>query len=471
MPDSARDSARILIVDDERGLCEFLQIFLTKEGYDVETAFSGRRAVERIAAGEEYDLVLTDLKMPEVSGIEVLEAVKEHATETQVLMMTAYATADTAVKAMKIGAYDYIQKPFKVDEIRIVVDKGLEKRRLLQENRALRAQIHRQYSFSNIIGQSGSMQRVFDVIRRVANTRTSVLVTGESATGKELIARAIHHNSNRQDNPLVTVNCGAIPENLMESELFGHVRGAFTGAHSNKIGMFTAAHTGSIFLDEIGELPMHLQVKLLRALQERRVRAVGATAEEPVDVRVIAATNQDLEASVKEGRFREDLYYRLNVIRVEVPALRERREDVPLIARHFLARFTKDMGKEIRDFGPEAMQAILAHDFPGNVRELENLVERAVTFEISDRVMLESLPPRMVGKIEAMPATLAPEVPPEGLDLEETLAAFEKQILRQALKRTAGVRTEAARLLGITFRSMRYKLVKYGISMEEVDGA
>ena len=465
------DSGRILIVDDERGLCEFLQIFLTKEGYDVETSFSGRRAIERIAGGEEFDLVLTDLKMPEVSGIEVLEAVKEHAHDTQVLMMTAYATADTAVKAMKIGAYDYIQKPFKVEEIRIVVDKGLEKRRLLQENRELRAQIHRQYSFSNIIGQSGSMQRVFDVIRRVANTRTSVLVTGESGTGKELIARAIHHNSSRQDFPLVTVNCGAIPENLMESELFGHMKGAFTGAHSNKVGMFTAADTGSIFLDEIGELPMHLQVKLLRALQERRIRPVGSTEEKAVDVRVIAATNQDLEAAVKEGRFREDLYYRLNVIRVEVPALRERREDVPLIARHFLTRFANDMGKRIKDFDPEAMRAILRHTFPGNVRELENLVERAVTFETSDRVTLDSLPPRVVGKVAEMPPVMGPEVPAEGLDLEETLAEFEKQILRQALKRTSGVRTEAARLLKITFRSMRYKLLKYGIGVEESDGA
>ena len=461
------ETSRILIVDDERGLCEFLQIFLSKEGYEVETAFSGRRAIERIEGGSEFDVVLTDLKMPEVGGIEVLEAVKRQSSDTQVLMMTAYATADTAVRAMKIGAYDYIQKPFKVDEIRVVVSKGLEKRRLLQENKALRAQIHRQYSFHNIIGQSGAMQRVFDVIRRVADTRTSVLVTGDSGTGKELIARALHHNSRRRDEPMVSVNCGAIPDNLMESELFGHVKGAFTGAHSDKLGIFAAANRGTIFLDEIGELPMHLQVKLLRALQERSIRPVGATEEQEVDVRVIAATNQNLEEEVSEGRFREDLYYRLNVIRVEVPSLRERREDIPLIARHFLRRFTADLGKRITDFCPEAMQAILGHAFPGNVRELENLVERAVTFETSERITVDSLPPRLLGSITSIPTGPQTELPIEGMDLEAALETYERSILKQALKRTNGVRTEAARVLGITFRSIRYKLDKYQIGSED----
>ena len=295
-------SDRILIVDDERSLCEFLEIFLSKEGYNVSTCPGGAEAVA-LSADVEFDLVLTDLMMPNVGGIEVLTAFKERFPDTQVLVMTAYATADTAIAAMKQGAYDYVQKPFKVDEIKLLIEKALHQRRLLMENRALRAEVQRKYSFHNLIGRSLAMRDVFEMIRRVADTRTSVLITGESGTGKELIARAIHHNSGRKDAELITVNCGAIPENLMESELFGHMKGAFTGAHTNKEGMFQAATGGSLFLDEVGEMPMHLQVKLLRALQERSIRPVGGTSEVPVDVRIIAATNQDLEKAVQEGRF------------------------------------------------------------------------------------------------------------------------------------------------------------------------
>ncbi len=461
-------TARILIVDDERSLCEFLEILLRKEGFDVETANGGDEAVRRVERGDEFDLVLTDLMMPGTGGIAVLEAVKDRFPDTQVLVMTAYASADTAIEAMKKGAYDYLQKPFKVDELKVIVGKALDQRHLVVENRALRAQVHKQYSFHNLIGRSPRMQQVFEVIRRVADTRTSVLITGESGTGKELIAKAVHHNSSRRDGPLVTVNCGAIPDNLIESELFGHIKGSFTGATHNRPGMFAVADQGTLFLDEVAELPMHLQVKLLRALQERKIRPVGATHEVSVDVRVIAATNQPLDVAIREGRFREDLYYRLNVVRVEVPPLRQRREDVPLIARHFLRRFSQEMGKPLDDFDAEAMEAILAYDFPGNVRELENLVERAVTFETGQRVSRDSLPPQVLGK-NAAEGRFGPlaVLPSEGLDLEGLLADLEKTLLTQALDRTGGVRTEAAKLLGISFRSIRYKLDKYGLGAGE----
>jgi two-component system response regulator PilR (NtrC family) len=394
--------------------------------------------------------------------------VKERHPDIQVLLMTAYASADTAIEAMKKGAYDYVQKPFKVDELKVLLEKAMEQRRLLFENRRLRAQVQQRYQFNNIIGRSESMQKVFEVIRRVARTRTSVLITGESGTGKELVARAIHHNSDRKENPLITVNCGAIPENLMESELFGHLRGAFTGAYANKEGMFQAAHSGTLFLDEVGELAMHLQVKLLRVLQERSVRAVGATREVPIDVRVIAATNQNIEQAVQEGRFRDDLYYRLNVIHVAMPSLRERAIDIPLVSQHFLARISDEMGKEIKGFSAEAMQYLEAYHFPGNVRELENIVERAVTFEMEDTIQVDSLPPNVMGKTTGDIALRSLKaLPPEGVDLDEMMATIEKQVLSEALRRTRGNRTEAAKLLNISFRSIRYKLEKFGFNAED----
>ncbi len=429
------DKWRILIVDDERSLREFLQIFLRKEGYDVTVAAGGQAAVDFVTAGREFDLVLTDLMMPGVDGLAVLAAVKDIFPDTQVLMVAV---------------------------IQVVIEKALGQRSVVEENRQLRSQVNRQYHFHNIIGRAASMQAVFELVQRVADTRTSVLITGESGTGKELIARALHHNSRRRDGPMITVNCGAIPENLMESELFGHTKGSFTGAHAAKVGMFEAADQGSIFLDEIGEMPMHLQVTLLRVLQERRLRPVGATHELPIDVRVIAATNQDLEECIREGRFREDLYYRLNVIRLEMPPLRERREDISLIARHFLRRFTEDMGKHIEDFEPQAMEALLAYDFPGNVRELENLVERAVTLENTQWIKPDSLPLWLV-QPDRRRGDLSYNLPEEGVDLEGLLAGLEAGILQQALDRTGGNRTEAARLLGISFRSIRYKLDKYDI--------
>ena len=459
---------RILIVDDERSLREFLEIFLRKGGYEVSVAEGGQAAIDLFEAGSEFDLVLTDLMMPNINGMAVLEAVKDRFPDTQVLMMTAYATADTAIEAMKKGAFDYIQKPFKVDEIQVVIEKALTQRRLLEENRQLRAEVHRRYSFHNIIGRSERMQAVFDLVQRVADTRTSILVTGESGTGKELIAKAIHHNSRRKDAPLITVNCGAIPENLMESEFFGHVKGAFTGAHANKSGMFAAADKGSIFLDEIGELPMHLQVKLLRVLQERKIRPIGSTEEVAIDVRVIAATNLDLEEAIREGRFREDLYYRLNVIRIEIPALRHRRDDVPLIARAFLRRFTEDMEKQIEDFQPEAMERLMAYSYPGNVRELENIIERAVTLENTQWIQADSLPHWVASPEQGLGELSGTiQIPDGGMDLEALMAQMETQLLKDALNRTGGNRTEAAKLLGITFRSIRYKLDKFGIAGDE----
>jgi two-component system response regulator PilR (NtrC family) len=462
------DYKRILIVDDERSLREFLEIFLRKEGYEVTIANGGQAAAQLVEDGTEFDLVLTDLMMPHVDGMAVLAAVKDRCPDTQVLMMTAYATADTAIEAMKKGAFDYIQKPFKVDEILVVIEKALSQRRLVEENRQLRAEVQRRYSFHNIIGRSDQMQSVFDLVQRVADTRTSILVTGESGTGKELIAKAIHHNSRRKDAPLMAVNCGAIPENLMESEFFGHVKGAFTGAHANKTGMFGAADSGSIFLDEIGELPMHLQVKLLRVLQERKIRPVGSTNEISVDVRVIAATNLDLEEAIREGRFREDLYYRLNVIRIEIPPLRHRRDDVPLIARAFLRRFSEEMEKAIEDFKPEAMERLMAYSYPGNVRELENIVERAITLENTQWIQADNLPHWVASPEQGLGELAGPiQIPDGGLDMEGIMAQLETQLLRDALNRTGGNRTEAAKLLGISFRSIRYKLDKFGIAGDE----
>lgn len=462
------DYKRILIVDDERSLREFLEIFFRKGGYDVTLADGGQAASKLIGDGVEFDLVLTDLMMPHIDGLGVLEVVKDRFPETQVLMMTAFATADTAIEAMKKGAFDYIQKPFKVDEIQVIVEKALRQRRLLEENRQLRAEVHRRYSFHNIIGRSDRMAAVFDLVQRVADTRTSILVTGESGTGKELIAKAIHHNSRRKDDPLITVNCGAIPENLMESEFFGHTKGAFTGAHTNKTGMFAAANRGSIFLDEIGELPMHLQVKLLRVLQERKIRPVGATTELPIDVRVIAATNLDLEEAIREGRFREDLYYRLNVIRIEIPPLRHRRDDVPLIARAFLRRFAEEMDKPIEDFKPDAMERLMAYSYPGNVRELENIVERAITLENTQWIQSDSLPHWIASPEQGLGELAGPvQIPEEGLDMEGLLAQLETQLLKDALNRTGGNRTSAAKLLGITFRSIRYKLDKFGVAGDQ----
>jgi two-component system response regulator PilR (NtrC family) len=385
-------------------------------------------------------------------------------------MITACASAETAIEALKLGAYDYLNKPFKVDEILVVVARALERARLVSENRRLREELRGVGSLDRMIGRSTAMQRVFELVRKVAPTRTNVLIRGESGTGKELVARALHTLSDRARAPFVAVNCGAIPENLMESELFGHVRGAFTGAVSAREGVFVAAQTGTLFLDEIGELSLAMQVKLLRALQERKVRPVGGEKEIDVDVRVVAATNRDLDAAIAAGEFRSDLYFRLDVVQVVLPPLRHRMEDIPLLVERFFDRITREHGRPLRAVGPSAMQWFLAHDYPGNVRELENLVERAVALETQDVLTAENLPPLRNRKTATTIAGDDIEVGDGVVDLEQRVADLERKLINAALKKTGGVRKEAAKLLGVSFRSLRYRLEKLGIEVGKSDG-
>ena len=448
---------------------EFLEILLVKAGYDVTTAAGGYEAIARLSGGNQFDLVLTDLKMPRGDGLEVLEFVKRNAADTQVIVMTAFSTAETAIQAMRLGAYDYISKPFKVDEISVVIEKCLEKQRLQVENRRLLGALRDRYSFSNIVGKSRAIREVFEIIERVAQTRTNILVYGETGTGKELVAKAIHYNSPRRQGPFLVINCGAIPDNLMESELFGHMKGSFTGAVSNKKGLFEESHGGTLFLDEIGELSLQLQVKLLRVLQERRVKPIGGAHERAVDVRIVAATNRDLEVEVAEDRFRQDLYYRLNVIQLEIPPLRSRREDIPLLVNHFLDRFSKEMAKPLRGIAPDALDRLMSYPFVGNVRELENIIERAATFEISDVITRSSLPPHVLKDRErqAVENFADVHIPTDGMDLEGLLHDVERRYLIEALRRTHGNRTEAAKLLGMSFRSIRYKLSKLDVPVDK----
>ncbi|MBI5610192.1 MAG: sigma-54-dependent Fis family transcriptional regulator [Deltaproteobacteria bacterium] len=477
--------ARLLIVDDELSLREFLTIFLRKEGHEVEVASNGQRALEQLQQGH-FDLVLTDLRMPRMGGFELLDAIKASDWNTQVIVMTAFSSTETALDAMRRGAYDYIVKPFKLDEVRLIIQKCLEKSQLVAENQQLKKKLAQgSAKKAQFIWKSKAMDDVVQLIRRVANTPSSVLIQGESGTGKELVARMLHDGSDRKNRPFVALNCGAIPEQLMESELFGHVRGSFTGATKDKKGLFEAATSGTIFLDEIGELSLGLQVKLLRVLQERVVTPVGDTREVPVDVRVVAATHRNLRESVQEGRFRADLYFRLNVIEVRMPPLRDRREDILPLARHFLAQFAQRMGRDIKDFDPEAEIVLTTLPYPGNVRELENLVERAVALEPGDRISPTWLPDpgqsswlagagattvrdeALVKPIEQVQRTIEAvdrwlEKTNSPVDLETLIDRFERGVMEAALRQTAGNKTDAARLLGLTFRSMRYKLAKYG---------
>ena len=461
---------QILVVDDEQSMREFLAIALRRAGHDVTTAASGTAALERMR-GAAFDLVVTDLMMPgEPDGLGVLTAIKGGEARPrgaagqpapllpEVILITAYATAQTALAAMKQGAYDYLTKPFPVDELNAVIARALEKRALVAENLALREQVAGRVRLASLLGKSRAMQKVFELIGKIHSARTSVLISGESGTGKELVARALHTEGARAKMPFVAVNCGAIPEELMESELFGHRKGAFTGAVADKSGLFQEADGGTLFLDEIGELSLGLQVKLLRALQERRVKAVGATDEVEVDVRVVAATNRDLDAEVARGAFRADLYYRLNVIEVHLPPLRQRREDVPLLAEHFLRRFAVEHGREVR-LTSDAMRRLESYDFPGNVRELENLLERAVALSSGTVIEASDMPEVRPSRTQAAPE----EFPPEGVDLERLVSDYERAWVLRALERAGGVRKRAAGLLGISFRSLRYRLEKLGI--------
>jgi two-component system response regulator PilR (NtrC family) len=453
--------ARVLVVDDEKSMRDLLSITLEKEGYDVLTAAGGEAAIEALRR-DVTDAVITDLRMPKVDGLQVLRAAKEISPDVAVIVITAVASTETAVEAMKLGAYDYITKPFKLDEVSLIVRNALERKRLRDENLYLRKQLETQHRFENIIGKSGRILEVFDTIRKISDSPSTAMITGESGTGKELVARAIHFNSLRRDKPFVSVNCGAIPEGLMESELFGHVRGAFTGAVSNKIGLFSAGEGGTLFLDEITEIPPLLQVKLLRAIQTREIRRVGDTKDVKTDVRLIAASNRNLEDAVRDGILREDLYYRLNVIPIQLPPLRERREDIPLLVAHFLQKFGKDLGKEARGVAPEAMIVLERYHWPGNIRELENVLERAIVLGAGGMLGIESLPEtlRRERPVKGMEAV---ELPEDGLDLEATLDTIERGYLQRALDRTGGVQTKAAELLKMTFRQFRYKLQKHSL--------
>jgi two-component system response regulator PilR (NtrC family) len=454
--------AKILVVDDERSMREFLEILLFKQDHEVFSAANLATALARADEGD-LDLVITDLRLGADSGLALLEAVKARSPVTEVIVITAFATTENAIQAMKLGAYDYVLKPFKVEELNLVVAKALEHRALVAENRVLRHRVGARAADTAVIGDSPAVEEVRAMIEKVARAPSTVLIAGESGTGKEVVARAIHARSGGREQPFVAINCGAIPEGLIESELFGHEKGAFTGAAEARAGLFEVAGTGTLFLDEVGELPPAVQVKLLRALQERRVRRVGGTADLAFGARILAATNRELADEVKAGRFREDLFYRLNVIQIRVPALRERREDVPLFVRHFLERFAAEQHRPPPALSPDAERLLAAHDFPGNVRELANVIERAVTLCDGDVIGPRDLPPALRGLGDGAGSGPPSPLPEAGLDLQAHLDAIERQILEQALQRTGGVKTEAARLLSLTFRSLRYRLAKYGI--------
>ena len=450
---------RILVVDDERSMQEFLEIFLRREGFDVTTAGAVDQAVLALES-DDYDLVITDVQMPDRTGLDLLREVNRSWPDTAVIMITAFANTDTAISAMREGAYDYVSKPFNLDEMRIVIEKAFEKKGLARENRRLRTELRAQSRNRQIVGSSAAIQRVFDLIGQVAATRTSVLITGESGTGKELVARAIHDQSERAKKSFVAVNCGAIPENLLESELFGHVKGSFTGAVSNKEGLFEVASGGTLFLDEIGELTQSLQVKLLRVLQEKTIRRVGDTQDRKVDVRVLSATNKELAEEASAGRFREDLYYRLNVIQIPLPPLRERRDDIPLLANHFVEKYCNELERPLFSVTDAAMARLVEYSFPGNVRELENVIERAVALTRDEAIDVEALPPTVTEPQELVVST---RIPAEGVDLERLINDYERALLSEALRAVGGVKKRAAQLLNVSFRSFRYRLEKLGM--------
>ncbi len=457
--------ANILIVDDELSLREYLGIFLRKLGHQATLIGDAARAIE-LGERQDFDLVLCDLCIGEHSGLDVLRAFKVSQPSTEVIIVTAFATVENALEAMRLGAYDYVMKPFKNQELALLIDRALEKRELSRENESLKIQLgtpaHRRGR--ELIGQSAAMRAVQALIDKVAQSRTNVLVVGESGVGKELVARALHQQSARLRGPFVPINCGAIPEGLIESELFGHVRGAFSGAVGDNPGLFKAAQGGTLFLDEVGELPLSAQVKLLRALQEKRVRPVGGVRDVEIDVRLVAATNRDLAAEVRASRFREDLFYRLNVIQISVPPLRERREDIVPLAQHFVEETASELGTGAPVLTEEVASRLRAYAWPGNVRELQNAMERAVTLCEGGCIELDTLPATVRGEFVHLDDSLRLDLPEDGLDLESHLESLERHLIQQALSRTHGNRTSAAKLLGLSFRSLRYRLAKLGLS-------
>ncbi len=449
---------RILVVDDEENIRLVLRTLLRKNGYEVETAEDGEQAIAQLDRFDP-DVVLTDVRMPKVGGLDLLGTLQAKGHRATVIVMSAYGSVDLALEAMKAGAYDYIQKPFKQDEMLLVLKKAEERESLRRENRKLRAQVESEHTFQSILAKSAPMKEVFRTIAKVADFKTTVLVNGESGVGKELVARAIHDRSPRKHKPFVAINCGAIPENLLESELFGHKKGAFTDASSDRRGLFEEASGGTLFLDEIGELPLLLQVKLLRVLQEETIRRLGDSKDIKVDVRVIAATHRDLAADAKAGRFREDLFYRIHVLSLPIPPLRDRREDIPVLVDHFLARNNERLGTKLRGLSSEAQRLLLEYGWPGNVRELENTIERAMVLAEGDCIELHDLPERLRQALDPVQVQLASGE----LSIKKTVAAVEQILIRRALVKTRGNRTRAAELLEISHRALLYKLKDYFI--------
>lgn len=453
-----KERTRILLIDDEESGREALSLLLKHAGYQLKGTASGTEGLELLAR-EKFDIVITDLFLPDGNGIDILKRAKEQSPLTEVILITGHASAETAVKAMKEGAYDYITKPLNFDELNLILAKAIEKHQLLSENVYLKKQLQDKFELANIVGSSPAMQQVFALMKRIVKTDSTVLITGESGTGKELVAKAIHFNGHRRTNPLITVHCGAIPENLLESELFGYVRGAFTGAARDKLGKFEAADGGTIFLDEIGTMPMQLQTKLLRVLQEQEVERVGSTRPKKIDVRIVAATNLKLEEEVKKGNFREDLYYRLNVIPLRLPALRERVEDILPLVRHFLVKFCKEMGRRQMVLTKDALEALEGYPWPGNVRELENLMERIVALTEADTVTLHDLPPGV--RNEALT-----RVTSRGVDLVKTLTEIERGMISDALALSDGVKARAAALLNLNRTTLVEKMRRLGMPLQ-----
>ena len=469
--------ARILVIDDEESPRESLR-FILKDRYDVTLVDSGLNGLEALAKSEPFDVVLLDMKMPQMDGLEVLTRILQHTPTMPVVMVTAITEAKPAVQAMKLGAADYLQKPFDVDEIRLVVDRILKEKALEREVGRLRTELQAVSKFENIIGSGPAMQKVYALIQRVMDTDTTILVLGETGTGKELVARALHYNSVRREGPFIPLHCAAIPSELLESELFGHEKGAFTGAFQRRIGMFEAAGGGTLFLDEIAEMPLGTQSKLLRAIQEREIRRVGGQETISINVRLVCATNRDLEQEVKRGTFREDLFYRVNVVPILVPALRDRKEDIPTLALHFAQRFAKELNREVPQFTPTGMDLLLSYPWPGNVRELEHAIERLLVTCDSDKICAEDLP-FVISQADVATAQVASRLAattPDnhlgekmgfdegGLNLPKITEDIERRAIEEALRRTGGVITEAARALHITRRMLRYKMDKLGIA-------
>jgi len=447
---------RILIIDDEKSILDLLSVVFKKEGYKVETALSAKAALDFIS-NDDFDLILTDIKLPQMSGMKILKHIKDKDPEMPVVMITAYGTIKQAVEALKMGALDYVVKPFNMEELKIIVAQGLEKRRIQAENVLLKRELKEKYGLENMVGKSKAMREIYSLIEKIAGTDSTVLISGESGTGKEIAARAIHHQSARKGKSFVSINCGALPENLLESELFGHVKGSFTGAIANKKGMFEIAEKGTLFLDEVGEMSPWTQVKLLRTLQDKRIRRVGGTEEIPVDARIIAATNQDLKKRIEEGKFREDLFYRLNVISLEIPPLRNRKEDIPVLISHFLKKYCARMGRKMKRIPPRVMKIFESYSWPGNVRELENTIERIIAIEERETITESSLPEELLKPQNEVERDF--ELKP-GFDLNATIDEISRNFVQQALRRANGNLKDTAELLGINYRSLRYLIEK-----------